>query len=464
MDCEQDFINTELKIVLRAFEYLNQAAIVASLDRKILGLNQKGQELFGYELDELIGVSTEILYADSEDYIRLGNERYNTQGEVSDEEFTVKYKNRDGKIFHGATYGGVLKNGNGQSIGFVALVNDESVRLEIEEALNKLHQVASSRQLNFKQRVNAILKLGTELFKLPVGIFSRIEGSTYFIEQAVHPENILEEGMSFELEGTYCSHVYLANDVRGFNYVSKSEISTHPSFINFGLEAYLGTPIFVDGIRYGTLNFSSPEPCRAFTQRDYELVKLFSEWIGHEVARAQDMLSLEILNRKMQIVANTDELTGLSNRRCIEETLQKLLLRAEKTGKPLSVALIDFDHFKNINDTYGHSIGDIALKTFGSLVSNLSRDVDLYGRWGGEEFLAVLPETTIHGANSMLNRLANELRRVGLPEPASDVTLNVSIGLTCFKVGDDNTSILNRVDKLLYKAKNEGRAQICHDG
>ncbi|EMK6591619.1 PAS domain S-box protein, partial [Vibrio cholerae] len=72
MDCEQDFINTELKIVLRAFEYLNQAAIVASLDRKILGLNQKGQELFGYELDELIGVSTEILYADSEDYIRLG--------------------------------------------------------------------------------------------------------------------------------------------------------------------------------------------------------------------------------------------------------------------------------------------------------------------------------------------------------------------------------------------------------
>nr|WP_238322168.1 sensor domain-containing diguanylate cyclase [Vibrio mexicanus] len=143
-------------------------------------------------------------------------------------------------------------------------------------------------------------------------------------------------------------------------------------------------PIFVDGERYGTLNFSSPKPCRPFIRQDYELVKLFAEWVGHEVARTRDIRAMEILTEKMKIMANTDALTGLNNRRFVEEALHQLVKRANDSGMALSVALIDFDHFKLINDTYGHAIGDDVLKLFGSIAPKVGRKMDLYGRWGAK--------------------------------------------------------------------------------
>ncbi|WP_238322169.1 PAS domain-containing protein [Vibrio mexicanus] len=229
----------ELAVLIRSFEYIDQAAIVASLDRKILDLNQKGQDLFGYSPSELKGQSTQILYAYASDYERLGNTRYRPDFTDNKGSTTVKYRDKNGREFFGSTHGGPLKDASGKPIGFVALISDESARLAVEEALNKLHTITSSRHLSFEDRVKAILKLGTELFHLPIGIFSQIEGSNYVVQHAVHPEDALEEGMAFDLEGTYCSHVYAANDVQGFPHVSHSTIATHPCFINFGLEAYL---------------------------------------------------------------------------------------------------------------------------------------------------------------------------------------------------------------------------------
>ncbi|MGR5065263.1 diguanylate cyclase [Photobacterium sp. DNB22_13_2] len=456
---------TDLTTLIRGYEHLSQAVVVASLNREVLGLNQKARELFGYTAEELYKQSTIVLYSEPKEYYRLGATRYYLDADAKSrgESITVKYKTKFGEEFIGKTYGGVVKDEYGENIFFVALISDESVRLAVEEALNKLHLITSSRHLTFKQRVDAILKLGTELFGLPIGIFSEINGNQYVVKQAVHPDNSLEEGMTFDLSGTYCSHVIKANDVQGFNHVSSSEVASHPCFINFGLEAYLGTPIFVDGTRFGTLNFSSPEPCRPFVRQDYELVKLFSEWVGHEIGRNNDIKALERANVQMKIIANTDPLTGLANRRSIEHTLQDLIDSSKRLDRQLSVAIIDFDHFKRINDQYGHSAGDQALKLFSEIVSSTSRQSGLYGRWGGEEFLAILPDTDIKGAAVILKRIMNQVSITSLESKGSVFNVTVSVGLTSLNVDDVMDTVLSRADSLMYKAKQGGRNKLFHD-
>lgn len=451
----------ELSVLKRSFEYIDQAAVIATTERRILHLNRAAESLFGYESTELIGQLTQVLYDDSDDFMRMGQLRYHAQASAKNTTVTVKYKDKNGRAFFGTTHGGAIHDESERVIGFVALINDESARLAVEEALNTLHSITSSRELNFKQRVQAILELGTELFKLPIGIVSQIEGSSYIVKQAVHPENSLEEGLSFDLEGTYCSHVYKANDIQGFHHVSQSEIATHPCFINFGLEAYLGAPIFVDGQRYGTLNFSSPKPCRAFIRQDYELVKLFSNWVGHEIARNRDIHALNDLNEKMTSMANTDPLTGLSNRRFMTDLMSELFTSIHYR-QPLALAIVDFDHFKHLNDRFGHNIGDEALKAFGALALS-GRDSDVVARWGGEEFLILLPNTSLDGAKAVLSRLMAKLGEVVLPAPAQKHQLTVSVGLTLVQPQDDVESVLQRADQWLYQAKEQGRNQICDD-
>lgn len=461
MDCKLYSDSADyLSGLVWGLEFVEQAAVVASLEREVLGLNKKARQLFGYESDEIVGSSTSILYQNLSDFDSMGKTRYYSTGAQDAGDIIVDYKSKSGRVFLGKTSGGVIKNKKGASIGFIALISDESARLAVEDALNKLHTITSSRQLSFKERVDEILKLGNDLFKLPIGIFSKIQGNEYTIRQATHPDDLLDEGMTFNLEGTYCSHVYAANDVQGFNHVSQSRISTHPCFKNFGLEAYIGCPIFVDGERYGTLNFSSDSPCRPFVRQDFELVKLFSNWIGHELARQRDINALKDASKEMESIANTDSLTGLKNRRFMEEALKHLIVNGVERQAPLAVAIIDFDHFKLLNDKYGHSAGDEALTSFGKLARTISRKSDIYGRWGGEEFVAVFPGLDLKDAEKVLLRLTKKLKALSLSAPAEDAVLTVSIGLTSLRMEDTSDSLIQRADKLLYEAKENGRDQI----
>ncbi|WGW01610.1 diguanylate cyclase [Vibrio sp. YMD68] len=450
-------------LLSKVFEHLDQAVIIASLDRRILTINRAASDLFGYSLDEVINQSAEILYPNREEYLRLGDSRYNPEMNTSESSILVDYQTKFGNGFIGKTSGGVIKDEQGNNLLIVSMISDESASLAAEEALNKLHSITSSRQLDFQQCVHAILQLGIDLFGLPIAIFSQIDGNKYVIKQAIHPEDGLETGMSFELSGTYCSHVYKANEVQGFNHVSKSEIATHPCFVAFGLESYLGAPIFVDGERFGTLNFSSPTPCRPFIRQDFELVKLFSNWVGHEIARENDLRALEEVSQKMESIANTDVLTQLPNRRFSEIRLLELIEHSQCHGNHLSVAIIDFDHFKDINDTYGHLVGDKVLQLFGEIARSFSRKTDFIGRWGGEEFIAVYSSTDTQAASKVLQRIMSQLKNSNLDALQAGLKLTVSIGLTSLRVGDDIDVMLTRADNLLYKAKDDGRNQIQHD-
>ena len=171
--------------------------------------------------------------------------------------------------------------------------------------------------------------------------------------------------------------------------------------------------------------------------------------------------SLADLNTRLAILARTDTLTGLSNRLHLTEELEQLLADARQQGFPVCVLMIDIDHFKNLNDTYGHRAGDVALLHVAHRLSTSLRQGDLLARWGGEEFLAVLPETDMeHGmvvAERLCNLVAGAPIEVGVDRGL--VAIQTSVGIAEF-VDDTVDTLVDRADLGLYEAKAAGRNTV----
>jgi diguanylate cyclase (GGDEF)-like protein len=163
---------------------------------------------------------------------------------------------------------------------------------------------------------------------------------------------------------------------------------------------------------------------------------------------------------KMQAMASHDELTGLANRRHMQSLLEEEVKRVRRQEQPMTVAILDLDHFKHINDTYGHQVGDEVLRHFADLASTALREVDILARWGGEEFLLLCPASTDIHAITGLNRLRTLLQNSSLlPElPALKVTF--SAGVAHYMDGEAIKETIARADKALYQAKANGRDRI----
>ncbi len=159
-------------------------------------------------------------------------------------------------------------------------------------------------------------------------------------------------------------------------------------------------------------------------------------------------------------ISHTDPLTYLPNRRKIIGDLQHEVLRTNRYHTPLSIAMLDIDHFKIINDTYGHPIGDEVLRALSTELREHMREPDLVGRIGGEEFLIVLPNTTLEAAAEQADRLCKRIRDLVIPVNNVSLRITVSMGVTEFLAGQENwQSLLSRADEALYRAKNNGRDQ-----
>jgi len=159
-------------------------------------------------------------------------------------------------------------------------------------------------------------------------------------------------------------------------------------------------------------------------------------------------------------IANTDVLTFLPNRRKIIVDLQEEVIRSNRYGTPLSISLLDLDHFKNINDTYGHTTGDEALRSVSARLREQIRHPDTIGRYGGEEFLIVLPSSEIKAAAEQAERLCQTVRTLQIEANNHSFTVTISIGVAQYRIGDENwEKFLHRADKALYKAKDMGRDQ-----
>lgn len=188
---------------------------------------------------------------------------------------------------------------------------------------------------------------------------------------------------------------------------------------------------------------------------------VWMSFIGGYVSSLRKRLARQ--RRELSAVAFIDPLTDLNNRRYILEAMDRELARIHRNKvDTLSIALLDIDHFKQINDQHGHAVGDEALQQVAQVLLSEMRKMDSVGRFGGEEFIVLLPDTPERGAEVAMERLRRRIE--GTPGPAAGIVMTVSIGVAQYRDGDTVERLLRRADSALYSAKSAGRNQVVKAG
>jgi eukaryotic-like serine/threonine-protein kinase len=217
------------------------------------------------------------------------------------------------------------------------------------------------------------------------------------------------------------------------------------------VSCWLAVPLAARGYDCGVL-ISGSTTRDAFTDTELEIVRA----LARQGIAAHDNA---VLFSDVQRLATTDGLTGIANRRHFTELAQRHLSAAQRNHRPMSALMLDIDHFKRVNDTYGHATGDEVIKTVARILATVFRDHDVVGRLGGEEFAAVMPE--MHGdpaeAAERLRAAVEAAVSLGNQGP---VSVTISAGLAELKPDDTLDTLLHRADEALYRAKQQGRNQV----
>jgi diguanylate cyclase (GGDEF)-like protein len=238
-------------------------------------------------------------------------------------------------------------------------------------------------------------------------------------------------GMESEVSDLICKHVEGANCAPG---------------------AYLCLPMVAHGEVMGLLHIRF-----ASENRNAKSI------IANSAKAATEQLSLILANLRLRDTLRNqsirDPQTGLFNRRYMEDSLDRELSRAERSGKSVVVAMLDIDHFKHLNDNYGHSAGDAVLRDWSKLLISRFRGSDIVCRYGGEEFVIILPEISVDNARQRLEQLRQDLRRVVVRQDGQTIDgVTVSMGIAYYPIhGRTDQSLLQAADKALYRAKELGR-------
>lgn len=216
-------------------------------------------------------------------------------------------------------------------------------------------------------------------------------------------------------------------------------------------------------------DFSIEYPCDSPTEKRYFFarVKRFPGDSGHVLVAHGNVTERKMIELELARMAHTDVLTGLHNRRHFMALSEIELSRTTRHGGPLSVLMVDIDHFKRINDTHGHQVGDAVIQLLATVCREQLRDLDVIGRLGGEEFAVTMPNADREQALQVADRVRKALEAASvLNPPGAPVHFTVSIGVTTLPDGARSgvtqlKTLLDQADQALYEAKNKGRNQVC---
>jgi diguanylate cyclase (GGDEF)-like protein len=215
------------------------------------------------------------------------------------------------------------------------------------------------------------------------------------------------------------------------------------------IHSWLGVPLIFQDRIIGLLTIDSTMPDQ-FTQENIALTAAFADQVSVALENSR-------IYEKAQTQAITDPLTGVYNRRGLFEVGEFEFLRSRRIGRPFCVMMLDIDHFKRVNDHYGHATGDQALRRLAERCVAGSRAVDLISRYGGEEFIILLPETHLESARLVAERLRQSIMAEPFTTDAGPLRITISIGVAEATPMDTLNTLIERADAALYSAKHLGR-------
>jgi len=275
------------------------------------------------------------------------------------------------------------------------------------------------------------------------GVFADEGNTALHLSGMLH--STLELGRILEL---FNDHVSAAVPHDGFSYAHDEDDYE----INFGGQARhkCSYKLILLETNVGELIFSRN---RQFDEDEKAQLQTLSSTLIYPVNNA-------LLYRKAVERAHKDPLTGIGNRAAMDKAIEQEVDLASRHETPLSIIIVDIDHFKSINDTYGHITGDAVLKNITDCMVESMRRSDIIYRYGGEEFLILLRNTEQSGAKLLAERIRSSVEEVNLNHGGGDIKITVSAGLTAFKENEDIPSLFNRCDQALLQAKQQGRNRI----
>ncbi len=314
----------------------------------------------------------------------------------------------------------------------------------------ELLSVTSEHSLGFARQAQAVMALGCRRLGMGVALLSRVSGDAGEVVAAVE----LYGGRAASLEDPCAGLVLKHGGPVGWR---GGELPGAPraALEELGLRSYFGVPVVVDGEDFGVLAFCDPDgegPPLGDDQR--ELMSLLSAWLGSELYRARSAQALKRLTR-------IDPLTQLLNRRGAEHAMERLFKRASHDGAALTAVLIDLDDFKRINDDYSHDVGDLVLMEVAERIRASVRERDLVARVGGDEFLAVLPESSPEQSLHVAGRIRRAIASAPVETPSGAIEVRASLGISLIGEGPARvTNILRQVSPKLKESKRKGKDRV----
>ena len=321
--------------------------------------------------------------------------------------------------------------------------NDETTRkfFEIEKRILSI--------LNYKDLFEVLLDEIKKKFSMPYVWISLIEKNevTSFIEHLESSEilkknmNTIDKNIFFKLVGTQTTPLLVNDHLKAYSKLI-------PVQDKYAIRSIAISPISFEGEIIGSLNQAHISPGHFKPGLDTSSLEQLA-------LKVSFCLSNVTAHEKLKFLAYSDPLTGLLNRRAMENALKREFSREKRYQRILSVAFIDLDDFKNVNDTYGHDRGDELLKFVANQLFDISRDTDVVARFAGDEFILILPETSAVSTKNLMNRLKDYFQSHPLNTKANSIPVSISFGVasTEDKSIENPAMLLKKADEMLYIAK-----------
>ncbi len=418
-NCSSEIVRCSLDII-----------VAVDLHRRIIEFNEAAENAFGYSAAKALGSDTRLLYDDPAEAQRV-HEAVRTTGKFTGE---VTNRRKDKTTFRTSVSASLLRDAKGLAFGYSSISRDITDSKKHEETLRKSERFLSTIFDSIKD---------------PFSIVDR----DYRIVRVNDAYAQMRNRQCEELVGRKCFEVLrnrtsICDDCVVEKTFQSSDPCAKDKLLKFpgGGEAWVEIytyPIVDDGGQVShVIEYTRDVTCR---------------WRSEEERKR--------LIERLEYLSNTDVLTGLLNRRALIERLNYEVERAMRYKSGLSLILCDIDYFKEINDSCGHTAGDRALKTVAGILKNSLRSADIVGRYGGDEFMLILPETSVHGAAEFAERTRASIEgaRIAIRGKKS-VRLSISLGVTNLGIRRkkmDVDSMIKNADSALYYAKRTGRNRIC---